>query len=525
MTSKRTAQTNQQQKNEKPHASGILQRAAVRLVSDAGVQSTEDKEAQPLSNSAFSKDFSRVPISTTKPQQIMAKLTIGTVGDKYEQEADRVAAQVVQRLNAPASVPSGEDETVQREEMETKSNKARMMRSPILQRKSSNGGMAAKSDLEASINRARGGGRLMENNVRKRMEQGFGADFSGVKIHTDAQSDQLNRSIQARAFTTGHDVFFRQGEYNPGSRGGQELIAHELTHVVQQNDSQLQRKLEEQKLLTEQEVPNIGVLQQGSILQRYNEYEQFLPEDVETNYTQQEEEKEKLDKAIKNIKEDRLDDEDKQVIKSILEIRFKQINDRYKNFKTKGEKAGKQGEEAVKEGWKQYLMEGVHEAKAFASIPDTGKDKKKIYLGSLIDTSKKADEKEGKNISRILNQKNWSLAANAAFIEGGKESNAVFKLTTDIGQDAKEMLIDKTKTGLTGNEFKNWVTNQEKPRALWDKKNNRITVLTIEICQLINYKYKFQEKEMKHEDGKKRLVAVKPDGATKHSEKLIRSKL
>jgi hypothetical protein len=66
------------------------------------------------------------------------------------------------------------------------------------------------------------------------MGQAMGADFSGVKVHTDAQSDQLNQSIQAKAFTTGQDVFFRQGEYNPGSRGGQELIAHELTHVVQQ---------------------------------------------------------------------------------------------------------------------------------------------------------------------------------------------------------------------------------------------------------------------------------------------------
>ncbi|MEH1916916.1 eCIS core domain-containing protein [Nostoc sp.] len=63
------------------------------------------------------------------------------------------------------------------------------------------------------------------------MEQAFGADFSGVKVHTNGQSDQLNRSIQARAFTTGQDVFFREREYNPGSQGGQEL----LTHVVQQN--------------------------------------------------------------------------------------------------------------------------------------------------------------------------------------------------------------------------------------------------------------------------------------------------
>ncbi|MDZ8188798.1 MAG: DUF4157 domain-containing protein [Nostoc sp. ChiSLP02] len=235
MTSKRIAQTNGQQKSEKSQESGILQRAAVRSVADAGVQSTEDKEAQPLSNLALSKDFSRVPISTTKPQPIMAKLMIGPAGDKYEQEADRVAAQVVQRINAPAFVHSGKDETVQRQEMETKNNEARLMRSPILQRRSSDGGMAATPDLEASINRARGSGRPMENNVRKRMEQGFGADFSGVKIHTNAQANQLNQSIQARAFTTGQNVFFRQGEYNPGSQGGQELLAHELTHVVQQN--------------------------------------------------------------------------------------------------------------------------------------------------------------------------------------------------------------------------------------------------------------------------------------------------
>lgn len=75
------------------------------------------------------------------------------------------------------------------------------------------------------------------------MEQAFCADFSGVKVHTDGQSDQLNQSIQARAFTTGQDVFFGQGEYNPGSRGGQELLAHELTHVVQQNNNTVNRQL------------------------------------------------------------------------------------------------------------------------------------------------------------------------------------------------------------------------------------------------------------------------------------------
>jgi hypothetical protein len=55
-------------------------------------------------------------------------------------------------------------------------------------------------------------------------------------VHTDARSDALNRALEARAFTTGQDIFFRSGEYDPGSAAGQALLAHELAHVVQQHD-------------------------------------------------------------------------------------------------------------------------------------------------------------------------------------------------------------------------------------------------------------------------------------------------
>jgi hypothetical protein len=75
------------------------------------------------------------------------------------------------------------------------------------------------------------------------MEGSFGADFSGVRIHADQRADSLNRSLNARAFTTGNDIFFKQGEYKPDSGGGQKLLAHELTHVVQQNgNGNVQRK-------------------------------------------------------------------------------------------------------------------------------------------------------------------------------------------------------------------------------------------------------------------------------------------
>ncbi|CAN1209967.1 hypothetical protein TUMEXPCC7403_07055 [Tumidithrix helvetica PCC 7403] len=278
---------------------------------------------------------------------IQAKLAIGAVGDKYEQEADRVAAEVVQKINAPESVqreevleedeeiqmkplsdttqpmeaelpqtdrqseniafaPSpqvvapisptinapdsvqreveeeeGEEEieedgklqmkplsasiqrfespedneplqmkslsdVIQREEMPEEEEE--IQAKSLVQRRDTLAGGEASADLESSIQSARGSGQSLDPNLQAKMGEAMGADFSGVKVHTDAQSDQLNQSIQARAFTTGQDVFFRQGAYDPSSRGGQELIAHELTHVVQQNGGAVQRSPQQPEL-------------------------------------------------------------------------------------------------------------------------------------------------------------------------------------------------------------------------------------------------------------------------------------
>jgi len=152
---------------------------------------------------------------------IQAKLTLGEPNDRYEQEADQVAAQVVQRMNEPESVQR--QEGLEEEELQMK---------PQLQRQVMSGEVSP--ELEQNLNRAKSGGQSLDPQIQAQMGQAMGADFSGVKVHTDRQADQLNQSIQAKAFTTGQDVFFRQGEYNPGSSSGQELIAHELTHVVQQ---------------------------------------------------------------------------------------------------------------------------------------------------------------------------------------------------------------------------------------------------------------------------------------------------
>ncbi len=112
----------------------------------------------------------------------------------------------------------------------------------------------AKSDAPASVSPAlsgqiessRGKGRRMPDKTRAEMEQGIGADFRGVNIHTDEKSANMNRELGAQAFTHGRDIYFNNGKYNPDSTNGKRLLAHELTHVVQQGKS-IRRKTESGK--------------------------------------------------------------------------------------------------------------------------------------------------------------------------------------------------------------------------------------------------------------------------------------
>ena len=91
------------------------------------------------------------------------------------------------------------------------------------------------SEVEAAIERARGGGRALDNGIRLKMESAFGADFSGVRVHTGPEAHSLSRAVEATAFTTGQEIFFSSGAYDPASSAGRQLLAHELTHVIQQN--------------------------------------------------------------------------------------------------------------------------------------------------------------------------------------------------------------------------------------------------------------------------------------------------
>jgi hypothetical protein len=179
---------------------------------------------------------------------IQAKMTVGAADDAYEREADQVAAQVMSaNTQAPVQRAQEEDELamkrIQRSQEEDELAMKRIQRSQeedelMMARDDEqvdmSGSFDVGGDIEQKIASTSGSGQSLGQESAGFFAERMGHDFSNVNIHTDTQSDTLNRSLGSRAFTTGNDIYFRSGEYNPGSSGGQELLAHELTHVVQQ---------------------------------------------------------------------------------------------------------------------------------------------------------------------------------------------------------------------------------------------------------------------------------------------------
>jgi hypothetical protein len=104
-------------------------------------------------------------------------------------------------------------------------------------RRSGSGRAVLDESIARAIHAKRGSGRELDPQVRNDLGRKLGDDFSDVRVHTDDEANALNHSVRAEAFTTGKDVFFRAGKYDPASNEGRKLIAHELTHVVQQRGS------------------------------------------------------------------------------------------------------------------------------------------------------------------------------------------------------------------------------------------------------------------------------------------------
>ena len=160
---------------------------------------------------------------------VQRKLVVGSSNDPAEREADRLADEALRHRSAPDEQTTGV----------APSHSTRIRRMPTTVG-AAGGDVDAVSARRIESARGRGGG--LDPRTRTMMESGFGADFSSVRVHADAESHHLNEQLQARAFTTGNDIFFRRGAYRPGSSDGQRLLAHELAHTVQQGATGVHRR-------------------------------------------------------------------------------------------------------------------------------------------------------------------------------------------------------------------------------------------------------------------------------------------
>jgi len=141
----------------------------------------------------------------------------------------------------PVQMKSEEEEPVQMKAEEEEPVQMKSEEEEPVQMKAESGA-SASPQLSSRLQGAKGGGRPLSGKTRQQMETSIGADFNGVNIHTGADAVEMNKELHAQAFTHGKDVYFNAGKYNPDSSEGKRLLAHELTHVVQQSGPEVQAK-------------------------------------------------------------------------------------------------------------------------------------------------------------------------------------------------------------------------------------------------------------------------------------------
>ncbi|WP_343913703.1 DUF4157 domain-containing protein [Aquimarina litoralis] len=234
---------------------------------------------------------------------IQPKLNIGKPGDKYEIEADRVADTVVAKGNDQSSsffspvpqVQKQQEEDVQKQELVENEVQQRSLGdtiAPLVQRQSeeeiqsrelpenqiqpkvestsavtelqkqeeeiqekeeeeedvqlvqlkSQAASVTDSSIESRLHSSKGSGSPLPKDTKTQMESGFGRDFSNVRVHTDSNAKQMSQDLGAQAFTHGNDIYFNEGKFDTSSNSGKHLLAHELTHTVQQGASTVRKK-------------------------------------------------------------------------------------------------------------------------------------------------------------------------------------------------------------------------------------------------------------------------------------------
>jgi len=215
-----------------PHAIGNQAVPGAAHASAEGLKGSASSSA----TTGFGHDFSRIPVFSKSQLGLQAKLTVNTPGDIYEQEADRVAEQVTSmpepQLQRTCACGGGcakcRNEHTPDERMQTK-------RVPA----NHSGAISAPPIVHEVLHSP---GQPLDTTTQGFMEPRFGHDFSRVRVHTDARAAESAHAVNALAYTVGHNIVFGAERFAPYTSEGKKLLAHELTHVLQNNEGAVQRQ-------------------------------------------------------------------------------------------------------------------------------------------------------------------------------------------------------------------------------------------------------------------------------------------
>ncbi|WP_240345196.1 DUF4157 domain-containing protein [Flavobacterium sp. CLA17] len=183
------------------------------------IQTKTEEEVQKKDEK--SKDEKKTEIQQ-KP--LAETVTPPVVQPKAENSTNTVAAKAVIQPKPEKEIQAKEEEEIQAKDDEKE----------LQMSAGADANPSDTSNLESTLNSSKGGGSPLSGKVKTEMESGIGADFSNVRIHNDSSAVQMNKQLGAQAFATGNNIYFNEGKYNPNSQSGKHLLAHELTHTVQQ---------------------------------------------------------------------------------------------------------------------------------------------------------------------------------------------------------------------------------------------------------------------------------------------------
>ncbi|MDH4474086.1 MAG: DUF4157 domain-containing protein [Fluviicola sp.] len=186
----------------------------------------------------------RRPIRSSKKDDhkpfltVQAKMLINQPNDTHEVEADKMADTVVSNVHSGETTRSVSPHTssITPATLQRAGNEEDAV--PVQSKE-----QQVASNTATQITGAKSAGTPLGDDTRNEMETGFGADFSKVKVHTGTDAERMSEGLNAQAFTHENDIFFNKGKYDPKSKEGKHLLAHELTHTIQQK-GMVQKKVQ-----------------------------------------------------------------------------------------------------------------------------------------------------------------------------------------------------------------------------------------------------------------------------------------